>query len=313
MNIITLDDIYSTFPVWLWKPYIPFGKVTIIQGDPGDGKTTLILHIAAALSRGEVLHMDIKCKPSNIIYLNAEDGYADTIKPRLEAANADCRYIHTIDETDSALTMTDERIEAAIRLLDAKMLIIDPMQAYLGADVDMHRANEIRPVMSRLAVIAENTGCAIVIIGHMNKAQGMKASYRGLGSIDFTAAARSVLVVARDKSNPNLRVMAQIKNSLAPEGKPIAFEICDEEGVKLLGEYVCDIDDMLMGIGTDCDFNEAVGIIKQFLSEGEKPQREVMEKISHLDIPSNKIKKIKAHLNIKSIKKGEHWYWCLMP
>ena len=110
------------------------------------------------------------------------------------------------------------------------LISMDPIQAYLGNDVDMHRANEVRPILKRVAAMAERTGCAVILIGHMNKAQGLKSGYRGLGSINFRVAARSVLVVGRLKEDPTIRIVAQDKNSLAPEGRPVAFQLDGERG-----------------------------------------------------------------------------------
>ena len=160
---------------WLWYPYIPLGKLTIIQGDPGEGKTSFILAVIAALTRGEPLpECTQAAKPMNVIYQTAEDGLADTIKPRLESAGADCTRVLVIDESKQELTLCDARLEQAIRKTSAKLIVLDPLQAYLGSDVDMHRANEVRPVLKRLSLMAERTQCAVILIGHMNKAQGLK-------------------------------------------------------------------------------------------------------------------------------------------
>lgn len=180
---------------------IPYGKLSIVQGDPGDGKSTLILNIAAKLSRGECIDENMNItEPVNVIYQTAEDGLADTVKPMLEAANADCSRISIIDESDKSVSMTDDRIEEAIKRENAKLCIFDPIQAYLGGDTDMNRANEAREMTKKLGGIAERTGCAIVLIGHMNKGSGAKAAYRGMGSIDFFAVARSVMLVGRIQS-----------------------------------------------------------------------------------------------------------------
>ena len=233
LRLIKMSDVEPTKVEWLWYPYIPYGKITIIQGDPGEGKTTLILNLAALLSKGEKLpESEEKSDPINIIYQTAEDGLSDTVKPRLIAAKADDERITVIDESKLELSLTDERLEQAIIETKAKLVILDPLQAYIGANVDMHRANEIRPVMKHLAEVAQRQQCAVVLIGHLNKAMGMKSSYRGLGSIDIPASARSVLLVGRIKDNPTVRVMAQIKSSLAPEGEPIAFELNKETGFR---------------------------------------------------------------------------------
>ena len=124
-------------------------------------------------------------EPIHIIYQTAEDGIDDTIKPRLEQNGADCSMIRVIDETEKELSMTDERLEQAIVETNAKLIILDPIQAYIGATVDMHRANEIRPVLKKLGMIAEKYQCAVILIGHMNKASGSKSTYRDLVLLIF--------------------------------------------------------------------------------------------------------------------------------
>ena len=198
LKMIRMSEVQSQEIEWLWYPFIPYGKLTIIQGDPGDGKTTMVLNLAAKLSKGEALDENMKVtEPVNVIYQTAEDGLADTVKPRLELAGADCERIIVIDESDKSLSMVDERLEEAIVRTGARLLILDPIQAYLGGGMDMNRANEARDMTKKLGALAEKTKCAIILIGHMNKASGNKAAYRGMGSIDFFAVARSVLLVGR--------------------------------------------------------------------------------------------------------------------
>lgn len=123
------------------------------------------------LSKGECLDSDMDVQePVNVIYQTAEDGLADTVKPRLELAGADCEKILVIDESDKSLSMADERLEEALAKTGAKVLILDPIQAYLGGGMDMNRANEARDMTKRLGALAEKYQCAILLIGHMNKA-----------------------------------------------------------------------------------------------------------------------------------------------
>lgn len=144
LKMIKMSEVQSQEIEWLWYPFIPYGKLTIVQGDPGDGKTTLILNIAAKLSKGEGLDNDMKLMESmNIIYQTAEDGLADTVKPRLEKAGADCERILIIDESDKSLSMADERLEEAIIQTGARMLILDPIQAYLGGGMDMNPCKKV--------------------------------------------------------------------------------------------------------------------------------------------------------------------------
>ena len=322
LKLIHMEDVVSKEVEWLWYPYIQYGKITIIEGDPGEGKTTLVLKLAAALSRGLPLPCDDdkEYEPIHIIYQTAEDGIEDTIKPRLEKAGADCSMIRVIDETDKELSMTDDRLEQAIIETKARLIILDPIQAYIGATVDMHRANEIRPVLKHLGIIAEKHNCAIILIGHMNKASGSKSTYRGLGSIDIQATARSVLLVARLRDKPNIRIMAHDKSSLAPAGDAIGFEMTEDNGMVCIGPYDITIDELLSG-------NEGRGkkkldiaenFIKEYFGSNKViPSNEIMMEAAKRSIKRNTLLSAKKKLGITSDKeKAEdgtiYWTW-VMP
>ena len=247
----------------------------------------------------------------NVIYQTAEDGLADTIKPRLENAGADCSRVLVIDEGQHELTLCDERLEQAIRKTAAKLIVLDPLQAYLGSDVDMHRANEVRPVLKRIASIAEQTQCAVILIGHMNKAQGIKSSYRGLGSIDFRASARSVLLIGRLKSGDTIRVVAQDKNSLAPEGPSIAFELHPEYGFQWRG--ICDatVDDVLNGSGqAQTKTMQMEDELKRMLTS-RIPAEDVLTCAKRMGISERTLNIAKKNLGVISEKCGGQWYWHL--
>lgn len=310
LKIISMDEVPVEEVEWLWYPYIPFGKLTIIHGDGGEGKTTLILQLAALLSRGEKLPCDsTEREPIKVIYQTAEDGLGDTIKPRLLAGNADCSQIKVIDESEATLTMLDERIEKAIVETGARALILDPVQAYIGAKVDMNRANEVRAILSQLGQIAGQYRCAIILVGHLNKVQGNKSNYRGLGSIDFQATARSVLIVGRLKDNPQIRVMVQDKSSLAPEGEPIAFELDKENGFRWLGHYDISADDLLCGIPREKKSEQAENLILEYLSQGKYPQQALLKKAQAIGISKRVLDEAKKELNVRSLKEGSQWYW----
>ena len=313
LNIINMADVEAVAVKWLWKPYIPLGKITIIQGDPGEGKTTLALSIAAAFTQGENLPNEVESKaPMNVIYQTAEDGLADTIKPRLEAVNADCARVLVIDESKEELSMTDERIEKAIQKTGAKLIILDPIQAYIGANVDMHRANEIRPVMSKLGRIAEEYGCAVVLIGHMNKAAGQKSSYRGLGSIDITAVARSVLIVGKMRDSPSKRIMTQAKSSLAPVGKSLLFEINENSALEWKGEVDITAEQFLENGGAELSKLEiATEFLLETLKDGKVSQKEIAAAASDYDFSARTLNEAKKNLKVLSIKADNKWYWKL--
>ena len=301
LKLISMDQVPIEEVQWLWYPYIPYGKLTIIHGDPGEGKTTLILRLAALLSQGESLPCDDRPQePVKIIYQTAEDGLGDTIKPRLLAGDADCAQIKVIDETEASLTLLDERVEQAISETGARVMILDPVQAYVGTGVDMNRANEVRTVLAQLSRIAEKYKCAMILVGHLNKAQGTKSQYRGLGSIDFQAAARSVLIVGRVKEKPEVRVMAHEKSSLAPEGEPVAFELSADNGFRWLGHYDISIDDLLSGVSREKKSDLAEKLIRDCLSDGRYPQQALMDKAKRMDISKRIIDEVKKR-SIKGV------------
>ena len=245
--MLCYEDIEQTSVEWLWFPYLPFGKLTIIQGNPGEGKTYFAMMLTAACTNRKTFPNMEEIEPFNVIYQTAEDGMGDTIKPRLVEAGADLSRVMVIDDTEEALTLSDDRIEKAIRQNQVRLLIIDPVQAFIGADVDMNRANEVRPVFRKLGMIAEKTGCAIVLIGHLNKSSGTQSTYRGLGSIDIMAAVRSLLFIGKVKKDPTTRVLIHEKSSLAPPGETMAFKLGDEEGFRWVGAYEISADDLLDG------------------------------------------------------------------
>ncbi len=246
--MLKMSEIIETTVNFLWKPYIPFGKLTMLQGNPGEGKTYIAMQLCAACTGRIGLPGLQPMQPFNVIYQTAEDGLGDTVKPRLKEAGADLDRVLVIDESDGKqLTLSDDRIERAIIQNDAKLFIVDPIQAYIGSRVDMNRANEVRPIFRNLSEVAQRTGCAIVLIGHLNKSVGMQSTYRGLGSIDLTASVRSILFVGRTKDDPNLRVITHEKSSLAPPGASIAFVLGDDDGFRWTGEYDITADELLNG------------------------------------------------------------------
>ena len=299
VKIIRMSDVELTPVEWLWKPYLPFGKLSVLQGNPGEGKTYFAMHLAAACTNGKLLPNMERMEPFNVIYQTAEDGLGDTVKPRLIEAGADLDRVLVIDDSEVQLTLSDERIEKAIVENNARLVIIDPIQAYLGADVDMNRANEVRPIFMRLGQVAQRTGCAILLIGHLNKAAGMQSLQRGLGSIDIAAAVRSVLFIGKLKHDPTMRILTHEKSSLAPPGVSLAFSLGDEGGFRWVGEYDITADEMLSGIEPqrETKTQQAKDLICTLLAGGKRVFSEDIDKAAlERGIPGRTVRDAKREL-----------------
>ena len=299
VKIIRMSDVELTPVEWLWKPYLPFGKLSVLQGNPGEGKTYFAMHLAAACTNGKLLPNMERMEPFNVIYQTAEDGLGDTVKPRLIEAGADLDRVLVIDDSEVQLTLSDERIEKAIIENNARLVIIDPIQAYLGADVDMNRANEVRPIFMRLGQVAQRTGCAILLIGHLNKAAGMQSLQRGLGSIDIAAAVRSVMFIGKLKHDPTMRILTHEKSSLAPPGVSLAFSLGDEGGFRWVGEYDITADEMLSGIEPqrETKTQQAKDLICTLLAGGKQVLSEDIDKAAlERGIPCRTVRDAKREL-----------------
>ena len=305
--MLCYEDIKQTSVEWLWFPYIPFGKLTIIQGNPGEGKTYFTMMLTAACTNRKLFPNMEDIEPFNVIYQTAEDGMGDTIKPRLIEAGADLSRVMVIDDTEEALTLSDDRIEKAVRQNRVRLVIIDPVQAFIGADVDMNRANEVRPVFRKLGMIAEKTGCAIVLIGHLNKSSGTQSTYRGLGSIDIMAAVRSLIFIGKVRKDPTTRVLIHEKSSLAPPGETMAFKLGDEEGFRWVGAYEISADELLdgkEGKATETKLERGAKLIRELLADKKEISiRELDEKAKEQGISGRTMRDVRSRM------KNELEYW----
>lgn len=315
LEMYTAADVEPKEVKWLWYPYIPFGKVTLIQGDSGDGKSTFALNLAALLTRGDTLPFTgVSHEPMRVIYLNAEDDADDTVVPRFMKANGECSRLFFISEEKQRLNFSDDRIREAIVSTGARVCILDPLASYLGADVSMNLANEVRPRFESLIEVARETGCAIIVIAHMNKAEGLNAKYRANGSVDIVAAVRSALVIGRSSDDDDDRIMAQSKNNLAPLGSSILFSVSD--GVV---EFIDTVDitaDQLVGAYGAAKARETKQAVARrelldILSRGPMPQKEVMARMSELGISQRTCELAKGTLPIESVREGGCFVWRL--
>jgi hypothetical protein len=333
--VVTMRTIERQPITWMWYPYIALGKLAIFDGDPGTGKSLAVANLAARLSQGHPLP-DQEGRPTfptgtkhATLLLANEDGLADTLKGRLDDAGADSEQIHVLTGWKDAsgdehlFSFQDMPIlEKAIAQVQPRLVVIDPVQAYLGAGVDMHRANETRPLLEGLRRLAEQYQCAIVCIRHMAKAhQGGKAMLRGLGSVDFIGAARTGLLVEQHPNDPTKVLMAQTKSNIGPLGVTQVFR---KEG----GQFEwCGTSrltaEMLAGSGRGPDpyaFLDAVLWLEERLGDGLPVAATDLGKEAEeegLSVPT--LRRAKKALGVKSIKRlsaaegKDHWDWRLPP
>ena len=306
-RLLTLySEVQSTDVRWLWYPFIAIGKITLLQGDPGDGKSTIMMNLIAELSTGGKTPDGCKIgAPQKVIYQCSEDGVSDTIKPRLEQCGADCKKIAFInEEVYNGLTLDDERIRQAIIEFRPRLVVIDPIQAYLGSDSDLQIAGRARKLMRRLGMWAAGYDCAIVLIGHLNKKEGSKGLYRSLGSIDVVAAARSVLQVERDTENPDIRIVHQIKNSLAPTAEDIRFSISADKGFRWLECRSQPFENQQSDTEPkfDTEQQKAAYWIKHFLEKGDMSANEIYCRLDNEGVSKRVARMVKTEMGIQQQK-----------
>ncbi|MCL5966502.1 MAG: AAA family ATPase [Deltaproteobacteria bacterium] len=335
--LVRLADVMPGVVKWLWKPYLPAGKLTLLEGDPKVGKSWLAMNLAAIISRGDPFPSADgvpreRRDPAAVVYLSAEDSLDDTVRPRLDAAGADASRVFALTGIELCDPATGDRREAAVTLADVDVLdkvltevrpalvVVDPLQAFFGAGIDFHRANEVRPVLAGLGRLAERHGCAILAIRHLTKGNADRALYRGLGSIDFAAAARSILLAGKDPEAPERRVLVHLACSNAPEGPSLGYEL--REGLFVwTGTSPLGAGDLLAPDRNSEEeqkrgaVEEAVEFLRQVLADGPVDSKEVDHQRKVAGVAWATIRRAKDQLGVRSRRlgfgPGATWTWAL--
>jgi hypothetical protein len=319
---------------WLWAGRIPLGKLTILDGDPGLGKSVLTLDLAARVTRGlpmpaEERQPGEERDPAGVVLLTAEDGLADTVRPRLDAAGADVARVLALDGIQEkggarlpVLPQDAIFVREAVERMKTRLVVIDPITAYLGGDTNTHRDQDVRRALHPLAILAEQTGTAVVAVRHLNKAAGANPLYRGGGSIGIIGAARSGLLVAKDPDNPDRRVLASTKCNLAKMPASLAFDLSTADNGALrvgwIGESTHTAESLLAAPRDDEDKGaeqEAVEVLRSVLESGPVVAEEVKRDARRAGISDRTLSRAKAILGVKSRKVGFTgkgvWQWFL--
>jgi predicted ATP-dependent serine protease len=309
----TASEIYSKPITWLLNPYLPIGTVSILLGDGGLGKSFVTCAIAAAISNGQLLPgMETPFPASDVIIQNAENSWASVIKPRLEMLGADCTKIHSINDSGKRLTLTDGRIESAIRKHSAKFVVIDPIQSYLAENFSMNRAESVRPALMHLERVAERTQSAIMVIGHISKGRG-KAQHKGLGSVDIVKAVTSVLLLGRAEGlEPDERVICHLKGNFTELGMSQKFRLNKTNGFQWVGESDITPDDIINYNAKKekedkSKIEEAADFLSEILAGGALPTAEVIELAEDSGIAKRTLERARKEMGVKSEKVDGVW------
>ena len=315
--VTSLADVESETVEWLWEGRIARGKLTVLDGDPGLGKSMLTLDLAARVTTGRPMPDGTPGPRGRVIMLSAEDGPADTIRPRLLAAEGDCDGVALlsgclVDEDERPLAFPEgaEVLRECVLDSEAALVIIDPLMAYMGQGVDAHKDQDVRRALTSLARLAAETHAAIIVVRHLNKGSNGSALYRGAGSIGIAGAARSVLLVGENPNEPEHRVLAQIKNNLGSKAPSLGFciEAHDAVGrIRWLERSPFTADELLASRGhrsgpTKTD--DAATALEEWLSAGPRRKQELEELVERNGISLRTLERAKNQLGVRSHKKG---------
>jgi hypothetical protein len=323
-DLVRLADVTARPVGWLWEPFLPTGMLTMLSGDPGTGKSFIALSIAADLTRGKLQDGRV-VEPANVLYLSVENPLAQSIRPRFDMLGGDAERFFALrgtmfaengEEQHGAVTLGDVPIlNSAIQQTGAKLVIVDPLQSYMGANVDLHRSNETRPVLDGLSKLAEAHGCALLLLRHLSKQSGGKAIHRGLGSIDLTGAVRSEMLAGSLPDDPEARALVHVKSNVGRIGRTLGYAIDGEGRFTWTGECNISAADLLAapaGPG-DHKLTEATAWLTELLKPGPREQREVRELAEQAGISYATLRRAKNALRVRSYKASVRgaWMWAL--
>ena len=326
--MVRLADVEPETVDWLWPGRIPCWRLTVLDGDPGLGKSAVTIDLASRVTRYARMPDGTRglWTARGVVLIGVEDGLADTVRPRLDAAGADVERVVALeavrgdDGRPRLPTIADtQAIAETADGVDAALLIIDPLSAFLGRGVDGHRDTDVRQALASLAVMAEKTGLAVLVVRHLSKSGGANPIYRGGGSIAIIAAARSGLLLARDPDDDDLRVLATTKCNLAPPQQSLSLRLDASGGalkVEWLGTSERSAGDLLTVTDSEerSARGEAIELLQTELEDGPKSVPALRAAASSAGIGWRTVERAKAALRVESVKRkvaGGGWVWRL--
>lgn len=318
LNAVTLDTVEPEDVEWLWPGRLPYGKLWLLDGDPGLGKSFLTLEIAARVTMGLPLPGGPPNDPADVVLVSLEDGLGDTIRPRAEAMGADLSRLHAItsvtdsngDERPPRLPDDVPLIRELVERTGARLVIIDPLTAYLDGKADTHKDADIRRALLPLGTLANELGVVVLVVRHLTKRRGGLAILAGGGSIGIIGAARGGLMLFEDPDDPERRVLAVSKNNLAKKAPSLTFTIADEGHgavVRWLGENAHTANSLVAAGADDEDrgaLAEAVEWLREYLKDGEKPKAEITKAARGTGIATRTLERAKEHLHVTHERRG---------
>jgi hypothetical protein len=322
-----LSEVKAERVSWFWRARIPRGKLTVMDGDPGLGKSALTADLAARKSAGLPLPDGEECDSGGVVICSAEDGLSDTIRPRLDAAGGDPSKVLALatvadGQGERLISIPEDLhiIERGIKRVRAELVIVDPLMAFLSGDTNSHRDQDVRRALAPLAKMAEGTGAAVLVVRHLNKATGGNAIYRGGGSIGIVGAARSALLVAKHPDDEQRRVLAPLKNNLAAPASSLSFSLSEAANgavqVEWEGESHLSAAALLMPPRDEEERSarsDASDFLHKVLADGPLLVATVKEQAKDAGISWRSIERAKPTLGVKSKKQGMDapWVWAL--
>lgn len=331
--MVCLADVLPQPVRWLWPGRIPLGKLTILVGDPGLGKSLTTLDIVARVSKGMPFPDDARCELGSAIILTAEDDKADTVRPRLDALGADVKRVHLIEAVrkvtgDGKVCEHSFNLESDLWALERVLakrsnilaIIIDPLSAYLGG-TDSHANSEVRGLLAPLSALAAKHGVAIVAVSHLRKSPGA-ALHRAIGSIAFAAAARAMFAFALDPADPDRKLMLPVKQNLAPDMGGLSYRIEAPGGIARVvwqpGTVSFQVNDLLGGLESAEDRTlraEGVEWLRSMLAHRAIAVKKIAEEAEAAGLSWRTIERAKASLRVTATRAGfsakGYWQWQL--